>query len=245
MKVYYGVDRKKYAQLIDNPMVSVRTMLKRKSNIVSNGKEWFMDSGAFTYLKQLGKFPYTYGEYLGAVAKFNPSYFACMDWCCEKTVRNRTKFTVDTHIDLTIENGIQLIDFDKNKFVMVVQGLEWNDYATCIEKIREQGLFTPVMGVGTICGRTNPREVYDILQAIKFNSPDWVKLHCFGMSINLLKYKEIYQMVDSVDTFAWCREFGLTNFGDTNKRVDALLEYKTKVDAIINKNERQSCLDIR
>jgi len=244
MKIYYGVDRKKYAELIKHPMISARTMFNRKTPIVKNGKEWFMDSGAFTYLKEFGKFPFSVGKYLGAVAKFEPSYFACMDWCCEQTVRNRTKHTVDTHIALTIENGIDLIDFDKKRFVMVIQGLEWNDYITCVETIREQGLFTPVMGVGTICGRTNPREVFDILKSIKANIPDWVKLHCFGLSINLLQYKEIYDQIDSIDTFAWCREFGLNNFGNTDERASVLLEYKKKVNRIVNKNDKQNLLDV-
>jgi hypothetical protein len=156
----------------------------------------------------------------------------------------RTKHTVATHIALTVESGMELIDFDRNKFVMVIQGWDWNDYASCVEQIREQGLFTPVMGIGTICGRTDAKQVYDILTSVKACVPDWVKLHCFGMSLNLLKYKEIYDRVDSVDTFSWCREFGLTNGGDSDERASVLLEYKTKIENIINKNERQSLLKL-
>ena len=244
MKIYYGVDRKKYAQLIEYPMISVRTLFKRATGITKPKQEWFMDSGAFTYLKENGKFPYTVGSYLGAVSKFNPSYFACMDWCCEPSVRIRTKHTVDAHIALTVESGMELIDFDKNRFVMVIQGWEWNDYISCLEQIKEQGLFTPVMGVGTICGRTDAKQVFDILKSIRAEIPDWVKLHCFGLSLNLLRFKEIYDRVDSVDTFSWCREFGLTNSGDTDERAKVLLDYKNKIENIVNKNERQSLLEI-
>ena len=134
MKIYYGVDRKAYAKEVKNPMISFRTMMKRKTPI-ANGQEWFMDSGAFTFLKEKGHFPFTYGEYLGAVSKFKPTYWANMDWCCEPSVRQRTKHTVDTHIDLTIENGMELIDFDKDSFVMVIQGWELEDYISCCEKI--------------------------------------------------------------------------------------------------------------
>jgi hypothetical protein len=38
----------------------------------------------------------------------------------------------------TVESGMELIDFDRNKFVMVIQGWDWNDYASCVEQIREQ-----------------------------------------------------------------------------------------------------------
>jgi len=253
MKVYYGLDRKSLVSSVKYPMISFRSLRKRNSPIVDNGANWFMDSGAFTYLKNDGIFPFTYGEYLGVVSHFKPNLWSCMDWCCEPSVLQRTRHTVDTHIALTIENGIQLIDFDKNSFVMVIQGWDQKDYISCCDKIKEQGLITKVMGIGTICGRTNIREVFDILKSIKFELPDWCKIHCFGMSINLLKYKEIYDRVDSTDTYAWAREFGankpllnalVDSVGKHNAEVKVLLDYQKKVEKIINKNEKQSLLKI-
>jgi len=245
LKIYYGVHQKPETDIVEYPMVSFRTMMKRKSSLIKSGKEWFLDSGAFTFLKQYGKFPFTYGEYLGCVSRFKPSLYANMDWCCEPSVRNRTKHTVDTHIALTVENGMQLIDFDKERFVMVIQGWEWEDYISCCEMIREQGLFTPVMGVGTICGRTDAKQVYDILKSIRASIPDWVKLHCFGVSLNLLRYKEIYDRIDSIDTFAWCRELGLSERkGDSKTRESALLSYIQKIESTVEKNEKQHLLEI-
>lgn len=244
MKIYYGVDRKTYANEVKYPMVSFRTMMKRKTPIVTD-KEWFMDSGAFTFLKERGYFPFTYGKYLRAVARFKPTFWACMDWCCEPSVRQRTKHTVDTHISLTIENGIELIDFDRDSFIMVVQGWEREDYISCCEKIKEQGLITKVMGIGTICGRTDAKKVHDILKSIKSNLPNWVKIHCFGMSINLLKYKEIFDCIDSVDTYAWCSEFGLCTFSSNDEiKIATLKKYIEKVDALIDKNKKQSILEL-
>lgn len=199
-----------------------------------------MDSGAFTYLKQFGKYPISIGKYLNIVIKFNPSLWTIQDWCCEPRVLNSTGLNVLQHIGNTIESGRQLIDFNDN-VVMVVQGWHYKDYLTCVDYICDNGLFTKILGIGTICGRRNPREVYEILKGIKASIPDYCKVHAFGLSINLLKFKEIFDLVDSVDTNAY-------DFWRDNSRnetiINALLEYKNKVNALIEKNKKQSILEV-
>ncbi len=244
MKIYLGCDRKRFADQIEFPMISFRTMMKRKSPIVTNGKEWFLDSSAFTILKQYGKYPFSYGNYLRAVSKFKPTYFANMDWCCEPDIIKSTGLNVLHHISHTIENGKQLIDFNKDNFVMVVQGWEIRDYLTCIDYIKDNGLFTSVLGIGTMCCRKNPTEVFNILKNIKANIPDWIKLHCFGFSIDMLKFKELYDLIDSIDTYAWCREFGLNRNGITEVRIDVLNNYQDKIKKIMDKNDKQHLLDL-
>jgi hypothetical protein len=243
IKVYYGLDRKRFADVVDNCMISFRTMRKRKTGITN--KDWFMDSGAFTYLKNEGKYPFSYGEYLRAVSKFKPTLFANMDWCCEETVLKSTGLNVLQHIGHTVENGRQLIDYNKDKFVMVLQGWNERDYLTCIDYCKDYGLITKVIGVGSICGRTNPKDVYEILKAIKYEIPDTCKIHCFGFSINLLKYKELYDRIDSIDTFAWCREYGLNKRGIVSERIETLIEYQKKVERIIDNNHFQSVLNYK
>jgi len=246
MKIYYGVDRKAFAKVVEYPMISFRTMEKRKTPIITNGKEWFMDSGAFTYLRNSGKFPFTYGEYLRVVDKFQPSLFANMDWCCEPDIVKATGLSVLHHIAHTVDNGRQLIDFDKKRFVMVLQGWTIEDYMTCIDYVREQGLFTELIGVGSVCIRKNPKEVFKLLKSVRAVIPDWCNIHCFGLSIDMLQYKEIYDRLESVDTYAWCREFGLCNYGnsDNESKIKVLKEYQNKVKNIIEKNEKQSYLKL-
>ena len=239
MKIYYGIDRKCCIPHVENPLVSVRTIEKRKSPLVTD-KDWFMDSGAFTYLKQFGKYPLSIEKYLSIVSKFNPSLWTIQDWCCEQTVLTSTGLNVLQHIGHTIESGRQLIDYNDN-VVMVVQGWSNRDYLTCVDYIRDYGLFTKVLGIGTICGRKNPREVFEILKAIKASIPDYCKVHAFGLSLNLLKFKEIFDLIDSVDTNAY-------DFWRDNSRnetiVNSLLEYKKKVDILIEKNKKQSILEV-
>lgn len=245
MKAYLGVDRSSFAEIVDHPMVSVRTVFNRKSKIIT-GKEWFLDSGAFTYLKNDGKFPFSYGKYLSVVQRQNPSHWACMDWCCEPTVLKSTGLNVLQHIGNTVENGRQLIDFDKDRFVMVIQGWNVRDYLTCIDYIKDYGLITKTMGVGTICGRTDAKMVWEIIKSIRYELPDQTEIHCFGLSLNLLKYKEIFDLIDSMDTFAWSRKFGLTiaNGVTRDMRLDAIKDYSVKLNDLINKNNRQSVLVI-
>lgn len=246
MKVYFGVDRKAFAKVVELPMISFRTMQKRKTPIVTNGKEWFLDSSAFTILKDKGKYPFSYGEYLRAVTKFKPSYYANMDWCCEPDIVKATGLSVLHHISHTVENGRQLIDFDKDKFVMVLQGWTIDDYLTCIDYVKDQGLFTELLGVGSVCIRKNPKEVYYLLKTIKAVIPNWCKLHCFGLSIDMIRFKEIYDRLESVDTYAWCREFGLCRYGnsDTKTRIEVLNQYQDKVKKIVERNKKQSILEI-
>lgn len=244
MKIYLGCDRRRFANEIEYPMISFRTMQKRRTGLVFD-REWFMDSGAFTLLRQFGKYPFSYGEYLRSVKKFKPTYFANMDWCCEPDIVKATKLSVLHHISHTVENGRQLIDFDRDKFVMVLQGWTIRDYFTCIDYVKDYGLFTPVLGVGTMCCRKNPTEVFNLLKNIKANIPDWCKLHCFGFSIDMLKFKEVYDLIDSIDTYAWCREFGLNKNGVTEVRIEVLKEYIKKINAIVDKNDKQHLLEIQ
>lgn len=244
MKYYIGIDRKTFVDYVEHPMFSVRILMNRKSKVVTNGKEWFLDSGAFTYLKQYGKFPFTIGKYLNVVSRQKPNHWACMDWCCEPTVQKVTGLNVLQHIGNTVENGRQLIDFDKDHFVMVLQGWDVRDYLTCLDYVRDYDLITPTMGVGTICGRTDKKEVFNILKSLKAELPDYVRLHCFGLSINLLKYKEIFDRVDSIDTFAWSREFGLSILNGVTKemRIKAICNYNRKLSDLNDKNLNQNVL---
>jgi len=148
------------------------------------------------------------------------------------------------HIAHTIDNGRQLIDFDKNSFVMVLQGWEISDYLTCIDYARQQGLITPVIGIGTMCCRKDTKDVYELLKQIKFALPDYCKMHCFGLSIDMLKHKEIFDFVDSIDTFAWSRRFGLVQgISSTDEsRICVLKEYISKVNMIINDNSKKRSL---
>jgi len=238
MKIYYGIDRKCCIPYVDHAMISFRTMMKRKTPIIDNGTDWFMDSGAFTFLKQYGEYPIKIGTYLKTVNYFNPNRWAIQDWCCEPSVLRSTGLNVLQHIGNTVESGRQLIDFN-DKCVMVIQGWTKRDYLTCIDYIHDYNLFTEMMGIGTICGRTDVREVFDILKSIKAEIPDYCKVHCFGLSLNLLKYKEIYDQVFSVDTNA----YDFWRLDSTNETIiNNLIQYKKKVDNVMNKNKKQSIL---
>jgi len=243
MKYYIGIDRKPFVEYVDHPMFSIRTLINRKSKVVTD-KEWFLDSGAFTYLKQYGKFPFSIGKYLNVVSNQKPNHWACMDWCCEPTILKSTGLNVLQHIGNTIESGRQLIDFDRDSFVMVIQGWNTRDYLTCLDYIKDYDLITHTIGIGTICGRTDQQMVFDILKNLKVELPDSVKIHCFGLSLNLLKYKEIFDQIDSIDTFAWSRGFGLSILNGVTKemRIKAILDYNKKLSDLINRNEKQNVL---
>ena len=63
-------------------------------------------------------------------------------------------------------------------------------------------------------------------------------------ALHLLKYKEIFDRVDSVDTFSWGRDFGLSILNGVTKemRINALVDYQNKIKQIIDKNSKQHLL---
>lgn len=240
VRVFLGAATRYQVKEIEYPMVSARTLNNRKSSIVKRDKVWFLDSGAYTYLRQYGNYPMSYGQYLRIVENFRPNYWANMDWCCEKQVRDTTGLTVNEHISNTIESGRQLIDFDSDTFVMVMQGWKDDEYLKCVDMATDAGLITDVIGIGSICGRRNPRTVYRILKAIKDNLPSHCKLHGFGISLHLLKYKAIKDIIDSVDTFAWTYDYS-TNVKDVLKddAIRYLKIYQDKINTVLS-NEGKS-----
>ena len=199
MKVYYGIDRQAFVSAIPYAMVSIRSYINR--SFVPD-IEWFLDSGAFTFLLKDGKFPFTTDEYVSMVRASKPDIWANMDWCCEENVLKSTGLTVKDHIQKTVENGRALIDRAPG-FVMILQGYEESDYLECIDMSRDAGLLTPIMGIGTLCRRNATMDILSIAERIRREIPDHIKLHGFGVKTDILKIPRIYQLLHSVDTYAW------------------------------------------
>ena len=95
------------------------------------------------------------------------------------------------------------------------------------------------MGIGSVCRRNADSDIIEIIKTIKKELPDHIKLHAFGVKISILKNKEIFDALDSIDTFAW-------NWGCMNCKgirydtfIKMLKEYQIKLNRIIKRQEEQ------
>ena len=103
--------------------------------------------------------------------------------------------------EMTMSNQIKLLDLNVNT-QMVVQGWEIQDYLENIDRIKEGGLMTERLGIGSICRRGHDREILSIIKAIHNRVPGWVRLHGFGVKTNILRTEGRF-FLHSADSMSW------------------------------------------
>lgn len=207
MKLYLGVWHVKHARNAPQFMFSLRRLKERISPAPFSSCDWIMDSGAFSEINLNGKYTFTPKEYLHYVELHQPGLFFNMDYMCEPFVLQKTGMTVREHQEKTIENQIKIMDLldnynIKGNFAGCIQGWQIPDYLTCIDMLKEQGLITSKMGIGSVCRRNSRRQIIEVLQTVKQELPN-VRLHGFGVKTDILKEPIVYECLDSCDSMAW------------------------------------------
>ena len=171
-------------------------------------KQWkievpfMLDSGAYSIIQQYGKYPFTQREYAEGIGKWQPDIAWTMDYPCEPTVREKGQYDPITAQEMTINNQIRLLDLNVNT-QMVVQGWEISDYLENLDKIREQGLLTERLGIGSVCRRGQPGQIARIIRSVKQNVPSWVKLHGFGIKVSVIRNTDAKFYLYSSDSQSW------------------------------------------
>ena len=210
MKVYYGLTS--HSQLKRLPreldiLVSARMLIKMSGNSViykyiSEFNSVMLDSGAFGCANWDGGFTYGPSDYLKVVEKVMPEWWVTMDYPCEPNIlKDMTNYE---RIERTIENTKILFTSQIAGLLPVIQGWLVEDYLHCVERMEEEGLIMPVMGVGSICRRGSQAKVVNIISELSERLPR-TEFHAFGIKINTLNYNngEILNYLDSLDTAAW------------------------------------------
>lgn len=207
MKLYLGVWNLKHARNAPHFMYSLRRLKERISPVPFDNMDWIMDSGAFSEINLNGKYTFTPDEYLHYVELHQPKLFFNMDWMCEPFVLQKTGLTIKEHQERTIYNQIKIMDildnYDiKGKFAGCIQGWITEDYLRHVDMLKDQGLITSKMGIGSVCRRKSKIQILKILQAVKQELPN-TKLHGFGIKTDILKEPLVYECLDSCDSMAW------------------------------------------
>lgn len=207
MKFYPGIYQASQLNFIDKRfMLSYQIIRKRKTKFkIKDEWEWIMDSGAFSEIKKNGQFLFTPEEYIKSVEEWNPDIFVNMDWMCEPYQLERTGKTSKEHQKLSTENQIRLMELSEDippTLMGTLQGWKTRDYLEHIDQLNERGAMLEHMGIGSVCRRHSTKEILKVIRTIKQAVPSWVKLHGFGVKIEILKHR-IIDDLHSSDSMAW------------------------------------------
>jgi len=176
---------------------------KRFRNLYPSAyKELFLDSGGFSFFTRYAEYPYSIEQYVELSKKLNATYTAVLDYPCEPDVVRDDLNTNYKRIDKTIQNTEKCIEYEEVNWVAVVQGYTHKEYLYCCDLIKNMGLVTDLMAIGTLCVRKRVREIRNIIKLVRREFPE-TKLHGFGINLNMLKDAYIYENLYSIDTQAW------------------------------------------
>ena len=202
---------------------------------------FMMDSGAFSVILKQGEYPYSPQEYASGIEKWKPDIAWTMDYPCEPRVREKGQYDPITAQEMTIDNQVKLLDLNAD-IQMVVQGWNISDYLENLDRIKDQGLLTKHLGIGSVCRRGQNKEIARIIRTIHNNVPGWVKLHGFGVKVSVLANTDAKFELYSADSMSWAIEaFGKyenNGKGAKGKRIvdklSVLHLYIQKIEGLLN-----------
>lgn len=216
----------------------------RRIKLKSKYEELFLDSGGFSFFYRSGDYPFSIEDYVELARYLNADYVAIMDYPCEPdVVRIEGLASNIERIEAIITNAHKLMKYEDVNWVMVLQGYLIEEYMYAVERIKEEGLTTDLIAIGSLCLRKKRSKIYEVIKVARYLN---TKLHGFGIDIRALRYLPIFASLYSVDTGAWrfssirskgkqmyplTREEKLLNLKRYREIVDNLLseyEYKKK-----------------
>jgi len=175
-----------------------------------NRLKLFVDSGGFSFFFKLSDYPTPHRHYLKFVLKKNADFFANRDYPCEPELLKRYKRSVKENQEKTIQNQIEIQDILdsefpqlKTRFVAVIQGWKVDEYLDMLDRMKEQGLLTKRIAIGSVCRRGKSQEIRRIITEIRKNLPKKYELHAFGVKFSVLQYKDVWDALTSADSLAF------------------------------------------
>ena len=236
---YYGSAWRWPIQYLPRVMLSAsftRTLKKP----YKMGKPWMMDSGIGGMFKPDSKPRLSLVEYSRQIQEWQPPIAWTYDYPCEPSIRQRFGYNPTQAQLMTNANTIKLRDIYGLPVQSVVQGWKISDYMNNIDRIKENGLLTERVGIGSICRRGKTVEINRTIRHIKKEMPGWVKLHGFGVKTSILKTEARYYLT-SADSLSWDMECRMYSWNKNNQKgltwhekVPHLINYVNNIEKMIN-----------
>jgi len=207
---YFGassrISRKALRELHEpNVMLNYATKMNRPWGGI---EQLFIDSGGYSFMKGKGEYGTSDGKYLDFIEKHGPDLYALRDYPCEPDVLNDHDRTVEDHQRRTLERHVSLLNKHEDRRLderplSVVQGWRRSDYLDHIEQLRDHGAVTDYVGIGSVCRRNQAPEIRRIILAVRDALPATTDLHAFGVKGSVLRFREVAEALDSVDSAAY------------------------------------------
>lgn len=236
-----GSQRKALQKLEEpNVMISYAT----KHNTPWYGIEnLIIDSGGYTLMLREGEHdpPENYLEY---ISKVDPDWYVLPDYPCEPDILEKYGRSVEDHQELTSQQHRKTMELADSigidaEPVSVIQGWTEREYLDHLDRLRESGLLTDYVGVGSICRRHSRGKIQGILKSIAAEIPDR-KIHAFGVKTTILRDAGVVEAIDSADSLAYayaCQMEQETDQSWTNV-ARHYLQFKQKIESTVRQPER-------
>ena len=209
--MYYGAasgQQRSALRRLEAPAVMI-------SHATSSNKPWpeierlFVDCGGYHHMMTGGgEYHDSDEDYLEYLLKHRPHLYALRDYPCEpdlleglgRTVEDQQRRTLDHHIQLYDKvEGHTLAD----RAVTVVQGWTVSQYLNHLDALREHGLPMEHVAIGSVCRRGYDEEIAEVVLAVRDALPERSSLHAFGVKGSVLRFREVVEALDSVDSAAY------------------------------------------
>jgi len=219
-----------------------------------NTERLFVDSGGFSFFYKLNGYPDAPINYLRFVYRVKADYFANRDFPTLPFILERLGMTVREAQMKTIENQITLMGLIedyypklKPKFVAVLQGWTLDDYLFMLDYMREHGLLTKRIGLGSMVRKGKEKALRKYIVAIREELPRKYQLHGFGIKFKMLSFKEVWEALYSVDSLAYkypVRREWLKGVPVQKKLEMAILEWISKYETLKALHSTQTTLTV-
>jgi len=201
-----AVDRDEYPAP-EYAMVSYAT----KTNEPFGGPEWMVDCGGYSVLSGHGEYETTCREYVEWVAERDAqvAWWALRDWPYVEELIDGSKTTVRDFQRQTVRDHIRCFEVADELGVdarpmAVLQGRDVRDYLWHVDYLREHGLLTDRVMIGSLVrGPGTTAEVKSTITQIREALPANTELHGLGVKKRLLSDEHVVNALDSADSAAW------------------------------------------
>lgn len=238
VRMYFGHSNY-YARRALEKMEEPHGMLSAEA---ANAATWktcedlIVDSGGYQLMLDEGEHP-PLSDYLETVRRWDGDRFAVQDYPCEPDILKKYGRTVGEHQWMTTEAAAEAVCAYEDgaadaKPISVIQGWETQDYLEHVDQLREAGVLTDTLGIGSVCRRHQTDEIQEVILAIREALPSKCSLHAFGVKQTILADRTIRKALESADTTAWYyRNFDQTNAVDETwqEMVSHYLQYRHKL----------------
>jgi len=208
----------------------------------------FVDCGGFPSSFLYGGYTSSDEDYLRYVKNVNATMFALRDYPCEPQILQKYNVTPIDQIHKTLDNHLKLLELIEkfNVFsrpIPVIQGWELDEYLYCLDLFKEHGLIFDYIAIGSLCRHSATKTIRKIILTLRKELPRWVKIHAFGVKLNVLKDKATWDALYSVDSSAWdfwARFEKLKSNERESKTLETLKEYLQKISKLKTLFEKQT-----